>query len=276
MEHYKNLSLENLEGEIWRPVVGWETLYEISNLGRVKSLSRPVKTRAGGIRISKEIIMKQVPNKEEYLQVSLQRDLIASGQRVGRLVAEAFIANPENKPQVNHINGIRNDNREINLEWCTQSENIIHSFKYLNRTKSKPWLGKSGGEHCASIPVLQFSIDGILIKKYAGIAEAARETGVNQIAIGNCCKGNQRHSGNYLWIYSSEFTEELLAQRINDEYIPSWAKVVLQYDLDNNFITEFQTITYASKETGVNRDGIRKCCMGKFRHSGGFKWKFKK
>lgn len=105
--------------EKWRKVVGWETLYGVSNIGRVKSLR-------------KGIILKP-SNVLGYQQVILCRNGKMVSGRVNRLVAIAFIKNPLNKPQVNHINGVRNDDRVENLEWVTESENVKHTYTHLNR-----------------------------------------------------------------------------------------------------------------------------------------------
>lgn len=117
MEHYKNLSLEDIEGEVWLPIHGWEGLYEISNMGRVKSFKRKIVK-----------ILKQEVQKYDYLQTQFIKLGITTRQKVHRVVAITFIPNPENKPQVNHINGIKHDNRVENLEWCTAHENMVHAF----------------------------------------------------------------------------------------------------------------------------------------------------
>ena len=106
--------------EVWKDIKGYEGLYQVSNFGEVK-------------RVKSGLIRKATPNKEGYLNLSLHKEQRRGYFRINRLVAQAFISNPGNKPQVNHINGVKTDNRVENLEWATGSENIKHSFNKLNR-----------------------------------------------------------------------------------------------------------------------------------------------
>jgi len=119
MEIWKIKSLNDLDGEFWKDVAGHEGEYQVSNLGRVKSLSRRVNTW-NGYKILPTIIMSQ-RQRNNYLA--------CKNCNVHRLVALAFIPNPENKPHVNHKNGIKTDNDVDNLEWVTCSENITHAWK---------------------------------------------------------------------------------------------------------------------------------------------------
>lgn len=119
--------------ENWKDIVGFEGFYQVSDLGRVKSLSRN-SIRRGRIYPQKESILRQSGLK--YLSVSLQKEGISKRCNVHRLVANAFIPNPENKPEVNHINGIKTDNRSSQLEWVTRRENEDHSI--LNKLKHIP------------------------------------------------------------------------------------------------------------------------------------------
>lgn len=146
MEHYINLDLadikylceyDNIEkNEQWKSIFEYENLYEVSNLGRVKSLERHIKHSRLGLQLIKERIIKQFVNNKGYCNVSLTKNNKMSNIRVNRAVAIAFIPNPENKPQVNHVGldkygveGCKLDNRAISLEWNTSKENVDHAFK---------------------------------------------------------------------------------------------------------------------------------------------------
>jgi hypothetical protein len=115
--------------EVWKDVNGFEGLYQVSNLGRVKSLERFVVNWAGTNSLRKQKFLSIRKSKLGYLDVKLCKDSIKYPLRVHRLVAMAFIPNTDKKTQVNHINGIKTDNRVENLEWVTGSENKIHAFR---------------------------------------------------------------------------------------------------------------------------------------------------
>lgn len=144
--------------------------------------------------------LKQCYYRGGYLQVNLCERNIRCIKKVHRLVAEAFIPNPENKPQVNHKNGIRDDNRACNLEWVMPSENLLHSYRVLHRKHPRGMLGKLGKDHNRSKTVLQIK-DGKIIAEYGSVAEATRMTGINNIS--DCCLGKRRHNtaGGYSWKY---------------------------------------------------------------------------
>ena len=111
--------------EIWKDIEGYEGLYQVSNFGRVKSLDRVVfSKRWGGLYMHiKEFIMLPQKTQTGYLRLELYKEGKSKKHKVHRLVAQAFIPNPENKPQVDHINGLKTDNRAENLRWSTAEEN---------------------------------------------------------------------------------------------------------------------------------------------------------
>jgi hypothetical protein len=115
--------------EVWKDISGYEGLYQVSNMGRVKSLERIVSPRKQGQRIAHEKIKQSKHTKDGYLEVTLCKNCKPKSIRTHRLVAHAFCENPFNKAEVNHIDGNKLNNRADNLEWVTSSENQIHAYK---------------------------------------------------------------------------------------------------------------------------------------------------
>jgi hypothetical protein len=116
--------------EVWASVKGFEGQYEVSSIGNIRSVDRLVHHYKGGKRLYKGTAKNTRLNKDGYIRCNLKNDGKRYDYTVHRLVANAFIPNPNSKPQVNHINGVKTDNRIENLEWCTQSENNIHATKH--------------------------------------------------------------------------------------------------------------------------------------------------
>lgn len=128
--------------EIWHPCAGFETHYEVSNFGNVRSIERMVRHAKGGLKKSPSKVLKHGKSKSGYLIVSFCVDGVKSNQTVHRLVARAFLHNELNKPQVNHKDGNKHNNHLNNLEWVTASENGLHSYSVLgNVAKNKPMFG---------------------------------------------------------------------------------------------------------------------------------------
>jgi hypothetical protein len=155
--------------EIWIDVEGYEGLYQVSNKSRVRSF---VKNKEG-------VVLKQTKEGCGYLQIQFNKNGKMKHNKVHRMVAKAFVPNPGNKPFVNHINGIKTDNRIENLEWVTGSENIKHAHR--EGLKIPTQLGKSGKLHHRSKPVI--SINQTAVIEHESASLCAKYLGVHSSRI---------------------------------------------------------------------------------------------
>ena len=167
--------------EIWKDKKDYEGHYQVSNLGRVKS-----------IKFGKEIILKQHINiKGGYYYVCLLKNGKHKNYYVHRLVAEAFLPITDNLPQVNHKDENKLNNSVDNLEWCTNEYN--HNYGTINERISQS----------QSKPVLQYDLNGNLIKEWKSINECGRN-GFNQGDICKCCNGKRKTAKGFIWVYKNE------------------------------------------------------------------------
>lgn len=188
------------ESETWRDVVGFESKYEVSDLGRVRSLDRYTKhnTSKTGFILQKGQMLKPYISKKGYLEVDLGDGF---GKRksvsVHRLAAIAFIDNPVNYDQVNHIDGVKTNNHLDNLEWCNNSMNQVHA--YTNGLKKpSPLAGKP------KRPVYQIDKKtNEIVARFDSVAEAGVALGMKTPSnIITVCKGNRPYAGGYKWQYA--------------------------------------------------------------------------
>lgn len=174
-----------MKKEYWKPVLGYEGLYEVSNWGRVKSMNYN--------HTGKERIMKLVPNKAGYLYVVLYKNGKVKTFRVHRLVAEAFLPNPDNLPEVNHKDENKLNNNVNNLEWCSAKYNSNFG------TRNKRIIAKNtNGKR--SKKVYQYTLDGQFVREWKSTAECGRN-GFNQGAVAACCRGELKTHKGFIFKY---------------------------------------------------------------------------
>ena len=181
--------------EEWRDIKGYEGKYMVSNKGNIKSLNYR--------RTGKEKIIKGVPDGHGYLQVKLYKDGKDKKGKIHRLVAQAFLENPNSLPEVNHKNEDKTDNRVENLEWCSR----LYNNTYNGRAKKvgKKLRGrKQSEEHIKkkSKPVFSIDKESGLIMWWQSATEASRQTGIAQGNISNCCTGKLKSARGHIWFFA--------------------------------------------------------------------------
>ena len=182
--------------EEWRNIKDYDGLYQVSNLGMVKSLNF---NKTGVEKILK------IGKKNGYAYVTLYKKGTTRTFRIHRLVATTFIPNPDNKPDVNHIDGNKDNNSAINLEWVTKSENQLHAWKIgLNKITEKHIQSAiRNSKIFHSKKIAQYDKQGNFIKEWVSIADAEKCLKIPNPNIVACCKGKRKTAGGYLWRYRS-------------------------------------------------------------------------
>ena len=194
--------------EIWKDIKGYEGYYQISNRGRVKSLARKVKYQ-NTTRELKEKIKSTFISSNGYERVELSKDNSNKKYNIHRLVADAFIPKIENKEFVNHINGIKTDNRVENLEWCSQSENELHAYRTglaKNSEKQRKAVSEYAKENRVK-PIIQLGIDGSFIKEWKSAVKASEILKIGNKTISNCVTGRSKTAGGYKWVTKEQFNQ---------------------------------------------------------------------
>lgn len=263
--------------EIWKDIPGYEGLYQVSNLGRVKSILRSDKYYS-----SKGRILTPEKSTLGYLRVCLYSQSIPKRQFIHRLVAQTFIPNPDNKPQIDHIDGNPSNNNRSNLRWVTAKENVNNPVAIQRRatvweTRISPFKGLYGKRNYNARAILRIAPNGE-VKEYASIAEASKD-GFNPTNISICCAGNKYlHYRGFDWRYKEGDKKP---------------KFNLQYAIDHKgeYKTpplrprkkilrergEEQKIYISVKEAvddGFDRRCIIKCCNGQRNSHKGYHWSF--
>lgn len=194
--------MEIKEIEIWKDIQGYEGLYQVSSLGRIKSLNRYKQAKNDSISSFKERIKKLQLSYKGYLMVTLSRNKERKTFFVHRLVALAFLPNTENKPHIDHIDTNKQNNNVNNLRWVTPAENNNNS---LTKEKLKNFRDKmKSGDYSRSKIVLQYSLSGDFIKEWTNITTIHKEMNYNPSCISECCNNKQKTAYGFLWKFKDK------------------------------------------------------------------------
>lgn len=256
--------------EVWRPVVGWEGLYEVSNLGRVRSLVRyydiinklgiPMHIKRGG----KVLNSKVMPNG--YIIVRLHKDGEETNALAHRLVAQAFIPNPYNLPVVNHKDQDKANNRVENLEWCTISYNVT----YMG--------AREEGAIKIRKPIEQLTMDGQHVAYYDCIKTLHRLTGgrFHSRNIKRACLGlHQKTAYGFRWRYADKSFAEQPSEVVPNQF--SYTKrntTIEQLTLDGQHVEYYKNATEAAKVIGCPISCIYQATKNIRSTSHGYRWRF--
>jgi len=253
-----------MENEIWRPVVGYEGLYEISSLGRVKRLSRIGTDSMGRKMPYKEKIFKNRISKQTgYPSVNLSKNGVVKTICVHKLIADAFIPNPNNLPCINHKDENRANSVLSNLERCSYKYNMMYGSAPERRRKSlQAFFEKnrkiSSKLYGRSTIVYQYTLDGNLVNVFqGGTTEVEEKLGFSADGVGDCCRHKNHSAYGFVWRYEGdEFSFNRTYNKGKDfsKRKPlSHQKYVILLDDNNNEVKRYKSVSEAGRENGFDR-----------------------
>lgn len=262
--------------EIWKDIEGYEGLYQVSNLGRVRSLDRIVKFSDGHSQPMKGKILVFGKNHGGYWQVGLSKNSKSTRKSVHRLVAETFIPNPNNYPCVNHKDEVKTNNRVDNLEWVTYKENTNYGTCIERRVKHTDWTIKN---EFMRKKVYQYDKELNLVKTWSSACECEKY-GFSQSCISRCCRKERYSYKGFYWSFSelsNQEKEEVKSKNISFKIIKghsdSSPKKVYQYDKNLNLVKTYKS-TRECCNYGFSQGHVAACCRGERKSHKGYIWSY--
>ena len=254
--------------EVWRPVVGYEGLYEVSNHGQVRSLDRYIDTVTvlgePSQRFCKGRVLKLTENTHGYMLITLHKDRTVETKLVNRLVAQAFIPNPNNLPETNHKDQNPANNRVENLEWCDR----IYNLNYADAREKH--------RRAVSLPIEQLTKDGQHVAYYLGIKDICRKSNMCRHTIQRCLHGRKRYKSayGYRWRYADVSKDEV--QFATDTSLIQYKKrdtTIEQLTMDGQHVAYFPSMNQAAKAVSCAIRNIHRA-VHKCQAAKGYKWRF--
>lgn len=249
--------------EIWKDIEGYEGLYQVSNLGNIKSCySR---------RYKSEPIMKLVTHHTGYLVVTLCKNGKRRQCRVHTLVAKAFIPNPNNYPIVNHIDGNKANNHSLNLEWTTYKANTNHaiSIGLMNPKDTPKRMGKA---NLFSKPVIQYDLSGNFVKLWDCQSDAARSFGCDPRSISAAVDNSHKTCMGFMWRSFDEGNQ--IPKHIEPTESHRVQRPIYQCSLDGTIIKVWSGLYEIDKQSPYDRHAVSDCVRGKRKAYKDYLWRF--
>ena len=268
----QNNEILMLPNECWRWIPGYEGIYQVSTRGRVRSVDRWV-TDANGMKyFRKGRILKQQRTKKGYLRVDVCRDGKERPFLVHRMVAMAWLDNPEGKPHVNHLDENPGNPDVFNLSWATAKENANWGTRNKRAAASK-----LNGRRSKSVQALDPNT-GAVVLEFPSVSEA-RRNGFSAGDISQCCRGIKliTHHG-LIWRYKDDYDQENTWTPVKigmESMAASKSKVVLALDPSTGAVVMEFPSTREAERNGFNSSNISACCLGKRKTHHGFAWRYK-
>lgn len=248
--------------EVWRPVKGYEGYYEVSNLGRVRSLDRYVQYRFG-LRLIKGRILKQ-RLWGNYKTVTFTVDRVEDRRYIHRIVAESFIPNPQNLPFVNHKDEDKLNNASYNLEWCTHSYNMNYG------TRTERYISTR------SIPIEQLTLKGKHVAYYKNAREVDRLSGgrFKNTHIYDAINGGLETAYGYLWrrVEKGSIPNDLFSSQLIE--VEETVRLFEQLTMEGKHVAYFRNIITACKQLSYNEPVLWAASAGKKQSAYGYRWRY--
>lgn len=250
-----------MQTEIWKDAHGYEGLYEVSNLGNVKSYDKQIWNRFKFV-LRKGRLMKTYVDRYGYVRVCLYKDGKKTTEQVHRLVALTFIPNPDNLPQVNHKDANKQNNNVTNLEWCTCLQNMRHAFKNVVFDYQ-------------TIPVVKIDNEtNIVVAVYESVQDAAKDVSDNPSNILRACNFDNDSSKGFRWRKNSKNYKVGDYVKLKALYHPSTKKRKVVKIKDGYVLDVYDSLMEAARQNDCENSAICMCCKGKINSHKGYQWKY--